>query len=147
MLKGIPKILTPELLKVLCEMGHSDRIVIGDGNFPAESMGRDAIVIRCDGHGIPELLDAILTVFPLDAYVEKPVSLMALMDCDKGRVETPIWDEYKAIIAKHDPRGADAVGEIERFAFYEEAKKCYAIISTGEGAIYANLILQKGVIA
>ena len=147
MLKGIPKILSPELLKVLCEMGHSDRIVIGDGNFPAESMGRDAIVIRCDGHGIPELLDAILTVFPLDAYVEKPVSLMALMDCDKGRVETPIWDEYKAIIAKHDPRGADAVGEIERFAFYEEAKKCYAIISTGEGAIYANLILQKGVIA
>lgn len=146
MLKGIPKILSPELLKVLCEMGHSDRIVIGDGNFPAESMGKDSIVIRCDGHGIPELLDAILTVFPLDAYVEKPVSLMALMDCDKGKVETPIWNEYKDIIAKHDPRGADAVGEIERFAFYEEAKKCYAIISTGEGAIYANLILQKGVI-
>ena len=146
MLKGIPKILSPELLKVLCEMGHSDRIVIGDGNFPAESMGRDAIVIRCDGHGIPELLDAILTVFPLDEYVEKPVSLMALMDCDKGKVETPIWDEYKRIIEKHDCRGRDAVGEIERFAFYEEAKKCYAIISTGEGAIYANLILQKGVI-
>jgi len=147
MLKGIPKILSPELLKVLCEMGHSDRIVIGDGNFPAESMGRDAIVIRCDGHGIPELLDAILTVFPLDTYVEKPASLMALMDCDKGKVETPIWDEYKAIIAKHDARGAAAVGEIERFAFYEEAKKCYAIISTGEGAIYANIILQKGVIS
>ena len=147
MLIGIPKILSPELLKVLCEMGHSDRIVIGDGNFPAESMGKDAIVIRCDGHGIPELLDAILTVFPLDAYVEKPVSLMALMDCDKGRVKTPIWDEYKKIIAKHDERGENAVGEIERFAFYEEAKKCYAIVSTGEGAIYANLILQKGVIS
>ena len=146
MLKGIPKILSPELLKVLAEMGHSDRIVIGDGNFPAESMGRDAIVIRCDGHGIPELLDAILTVFPLDTYTDKPVSLMALMDRDVGRVETPIWDEYKAIIAKHDERGAEAVGEIERFAFYEEAKKCYAIISTGESAIYANLILQKGVI-
>jgi len=146
MLKGIPKILSPELLKVLAEMGHSDRIVIGDGNFPAESMGRDTIVIRCDGHGIPELLDAILTVFPLDTYTDKPVSLMALMDIDVGRVETPIWDEYKAIIAKHDERGAEAVGEIERFAFYEEAKKCYAIISTGESAIYANLILQKGVI-
>ena len=64
MLKGIPKILSPELLKVLAEMGHSDRLVISDGNFPAESMGKDAIVIRCDGHGVPELLDAILQVFP-----------------------------------------------------------------------------------
>jgi L-fucose mutarotase len=146
MLKGIPKILSPELLKVLCEMGHSDRIVIADGNFPAESMGKDSIVIRCDGHGVPELLDAILTVFPLDTYVEKPVTLMALMERDKGRVETPIWEEYKKIIAKHDERGAASVGEIDRFDFYEEVKKCYAIISTGESAIYANLILQKGVI-
>lgn len=146
MLKGIPKILSPELLKVLCEMGHSDRIVIGDGNFPAESMGKNCKVIRCDGHGIPELLDAILTVFPLDAYTDKPVSLMKLMDRDVGRVETPIWDEYKAIVAKHDERGADAFGEVDRFDFYEEAKQCYAIISTGESAIYANLILQKGVI-
>ena len=69
MLKGIPKILSPELLKVLAEMGHSDRLVISDGNFPAESMGKDAIVIRCDGHGVPEILDAILQVFPLDSYV------------------------------------------------------------------------------
>lgn len=146
MLKGIPKILSPELLKVLAEMGHSDRIVIGDGNFPAETMGKNAIVVRCDGHGIPELLDAILTVFPLDTYVEKPVTLMALMERDVGRVATPIWDEYKAIVARHDARGADAVGEIDRFDFYDEAKKCYAIISTGEGAIYANVILQKGVV-
>ena len=146
MLKGIPKILSPELLKVLCEMGHSDRLVIGDGNFPAESMGKNAIVIRCDGHGVPELLDAILEVFPLDTYTDHPVNLMELMDQDKGRVETPIWDEYKAIVAKHDPRGADAIGNIERFAFYEEAKTCYCIISTGESAIYANVMLQKGVV-
>lgn len=146
MLKGIPKILSPELLKVLCEMGHGDRIVIGDGNFPAESMGRDAIVIRADGHGATELLDAILTVFPLDTYVSKPVILMELMECDRGKVETPIWDEYKKIIAKHDARGGEAVGEIDRFDFYDEAKKCYAIISTGEGAIYANVMLQKGII-
>ena len=79
MLKGIPEILSPELLKVLCEMGHSDRIVIADGNFPSESMGKDAIVIRCDGHGVPEILDAILQVFPLDTYVENPVNLMQLM--------------------------------------------------------------------
>ena len=144
MLKNIPKILSPELLKVLCEMGHSDRIVIADGNFPSESMGKEAIVIRADGHGAAELLDAILTVFPLDTYVDAPVSLMQVMPGDT--VETPIWDEYKKIVAKHDERGEKAFGEIERFAFYEEAKKCYAIIATGEGALYANLILQKGVI-
>ncbi|MBQ7861176.1 MAG: fucose isomerase [Clostridia bacterium] len=144
MLKNIPKILSPELLKVLCEMGHSDRIVIADGNFPSESMGKNAIVIRADGHGAAELLDAILTVFPLDGYVEAPVSLMQVMPGDT--VETPIWDEYKKIVAKHDERGEKAFGEIERFAFYEEAKKCYAIIATGESALYANLILQKGVI-
>ena len=108
MLKGIPAILPPELLKVLCEMGHGDRIVLSDGNFPAESMGKDAVVIRCDGHGVPELLDAILQLFPLDTYVEKPVSLMEVVPGDP--VETPIWDVYKDIIQKHDPRGGNAVG-------------------------------------
>ena len=146
MLKGIPKILSPELLKVLCEMGHSDRLVIADGNFPAESMGKDAIVIRMDGHGVPEILDAILQVFPLDTYVEKPVNLMELMPNDVGRVETPIWDVYQEIVTKHDERGADAVGNIERFAFYEEAKTAYAIIATGESAIYVNVMMQKGVV-
>jgi L-fucose mutarotase len=144
MLKGIPKILSPELLKVLAEMGHSDRIVISDGNFPAESMGKDAIVIRCDGHGVPELLDAILKVFPLDSYVEDPVNLMEVMKDDN--VETPIWDTYKDIVAKYDDRGAAAIRNIERFAFYEEAKKAYAIVATGESALYANVMLQKGVV-
>lgn len=146
MLKGIPKILPPELLKVLSEMGHSDRICIADGNFPAESMGKNAIVIRMDGHSIPEILDAILTLFPLDSYVEKPATLMKLMERDEGRVKTPIWDEYAEIIAKHDERGKEALGNIDRFDFYEEAKKCYCIIATGESAIYANIMLQKGVI-
>ena len=144
MLKGIPSILSPELLKVLCEMGHSDRIVIGDGNFPAESMGKDAIVIRCDGHGVPELLDAILQVMPLDTYVEKPMNLMEVMPGDP--VETPIWDTYNEIVAQHDKRGAACVVNIERFQFYEEAKKAYAIIATGESAVYANVMLQKGVV-
>ena len=129
MLKGIPEILSPELLKVLCEMGHSDRLVIADGNFPVESMGKNAITIRCDGHGVPELLDAILQLFPLDTYVEKP-----------------IWDTYKEIVAKHDDRGAKAIGNIERFEFYEQAKTAYCIISTGEKALYANVMLQKGVV-
>ena len=144
MLKNIPQILSPQLLKVLCEMGHSDQIVISDGNFPAESMGKDSIVIRCDGHGVAELLDAILTVFPLDTYIDKPVNLMEVMPGDD--VETPIWDTYKEIIQKHDNRGAETVGTIERFKFYDEAKKAYAIIATGEKALYANAILQKGVV-
>ena len=144
MLKGIPKILSPELLKVLCEMGHSDRLVIADGNFPSESMGKNVKVIRCDGHGVPKLLEAILTVFPLDTYVETPVLLMQVMPGDN--VETPIWDEYKEIITKHDERGEKAIGQTERFAFYEEAKTAYAIIATGESALYANVMLQKGVV-
>lgn len=144
MLKNIPPILSPELLKVLCEMGHSDQIVISDGNFPAQSMGKDSIVIRCDGHNVPELLDAILKVFPLDTYVDHPVNLMEVMPGDN--VKTPIWDTYKEIIKKYDSRGEDVVGTIERFKFYDEAKKAYAIIATGEKALYANIILQKGVV-
>lgn len=144
MLKNVPKILSPELLKVLCEMGHSDRLVIADGNFPSESMGKNAIVIRADGHGTSEILDAILKVFPLDTYVEKPVNLMQVMPGDS--VETPIWDEYEKIVSKNDERGKNAIGQIERFAFYEEAKKAYAIIATSEGALYANIMLQKGVV-
>jgi L-fucose mutarotase len=93
---------------------------------------------------VPELLDAILQVFPLDTYVEKPVSLMAVVPGDK--VETPIWDVYKNIIAKHDDRGAATVQNIERFSFYDEARTAYAIIATGESALYANIMLQKGVV-
>jgi len=147
MLKNIPPILSPELLKVLAEMGHSDRICLGDGNFPGSAMAKakNAIFLRADGHGIPELLDAILQVMPLDTYVDTPVMLMEKMDCDKD-LHIPVWDEYKKVVAKHDERGGDAVGAYERFAFYEQAKDCYCILQTGETAIYANIILQKGVI-
>lgn len=144
MLKGIPKILSPELLKVLCEMGHSDRIVIADGNFPAESLGKGAVVIHMDGHGTSEILEAILQVFPLDTYVEHPVNLMQVVPGDL--VETPIWERYEEIVQKADERGKNAVGQIERFSFYEEARRAYAIIATGESALYANIMLQKGVI-
>lgn len=147
MLKNIPPILSPELLKVLCEMGHSDRICIGDGNFPGAAMAKagGAIFLRADGHGVPELLDAILQVIPLDTYVEKPAILMEKMDRDKD-LNIPVWETYKDIVSKHDSRGAEAVGNIDRFDFYDEAKKCYCIIQTGETQIYANIILQKGVI-
>ena len=143
MLKGINPILSPELLKILMEMGHNDEIVIGDGNFPGQSL--NARCVRCDGHGVPEILDAILQVMPLDTYVDTPVMLMEKMDCDKDLV-IPVWDEYKEIIAKYDSRGAEAVGNIDRFDFYDEAKDCYCILQSGETAIYANIILQKGVI-
>ena len=144
MLKGIPPILSPQLLKVLCEMGHGDRIVIADGNFSAESAGKNCIVVRCDGHGVPELLDAILSLFPLDTYTDKPVTLMAVLPGDNA--ETPIWDVYKDIIAKYDDRGSEAVGTLSRSDFYDEAREAYCIIATGEKAIYANIMLQKGVI-
>lgn len=144
MLKGIPKILSPELLKVLCEMGHSDRIVISDGNFPAESVGKNSIVVRADGHGVPEVLDAVLSVFPLDTYVDHPAILMEVMKGDN--VETPIWDTYADILAKHDSRGKALIGNIDRFKFYDEARSAYAIVVTGESALYANIMLQKGVV-
>lgn len=144
MLKGIPEILSPELLKVLDEMGHSDRIVISDGNFPAHSVGKNAIVIRADGHGVPEILDAILRLMPLDTYVEHPVSLMEVMPGDP--VETPIWDKYREIVTRYDERGNKAISTIERFRFYKEASEAYAIVVTGEKALYANVMLQKGVV-
>ncbi|MCL2461209.1 MAG: fucose isomerase [Defluviitaleaceae bacterium] len=144
MLKNIPAILSPELLKTLCEMGHGDRIVIADGNFPAESVGKGSIVLRCDGHGVPELLEAVLALFPLDTHVGKPVTLMAVTPGDP--VETPIWDVYGQILEKADPRGKATVEHIGRFEFYDEARKAYAIVATGEKALYANVMLQKGVL-
>ena len=144
MLKNIPNIISPELLKILSEMGHSDYLVIADGNFPAESIGKECKVIRMDGHNIPEVLDAILRLFPLDSYVAHPVSLMEVMKGDN--VKTPIWNEYRLIVKEDDTRGENAFENIERFSFYEKSKKAYAIIATGEKALYANIILQKGVI-
>ncbi len=144
MLKGIPTVLSPELLKTLAEMGHGDRIVIADGNFPAHSVGKNSIVIRADGHGVPEILSAVLSLLPLDTYVEHPANLMEVMPGDP--VETPIWKEYEKIIAENDKRGASAIGYIERFRFYDEARGAYAIVVTGEKALYANIMLQKGVV-
>lgn len=138
MLKGIPSIISPELLKVLMEMGHGDELVIGDGNFPGASTNERCI--RCGGHGVPELLEAILKLFPLDTY-QKPAYIMAKTPGDT--VETPIWDEYAKIIK---PYTNEDMEQIERFAFYDRAKKAYAVVMTGESALYANIILKKGVV-
>ncbi|MBR4727443.1 MAG: fucose isomerase [Clostridia bacterium] len=139
MLKGISPILSPELLKILMEMGHGDEIVIGDGNFPAASIAQR--LVRLDGHGVNEILDAILQLMPLDTYVEAPV---ALMDNGDPAAPPPIWADYQAtVFAAGDDRPFELM---ERFAFYERAKKAYAVIATGETAIYANVILKKGVV-
>lgn len=143
MLKGIPAILTPELLKVLAEMGHGDEIVLADGNFPAESMGKDAVVIRADGHTVPEILDAVLQLIPLDQYVKEPAALMEVVPGDN--VKPVIWEEYRSLLNKHG-ENPQAVEMMERFAFYERAKKACAIVATGETAIYANILLKKGVV-
>ena len=142
MLKGISPMLSPELLKVLCEMGHSDTIVIADGNFPAETMGKNGIVIRMDGHGVPEILEAILQVFPLDQYIDNPVSLMER--CEGDNADVSIWKKYDALVDKYEERGCKIIQKLERFAFYEEAKKAYCVIATSETSQYANVILQKG---
>jgi L-fucose mutarotase len=140
-LKGIPPIISPELMKVLMDMGHGDELVIADGNFPAVTNARR--LVRADGHGVPELLDAILKFLPLDDRVEKPVALMAVM---KGDPTKPaIWDRYREIVATHDQRAA-SFEMVERFAFYERASKAFAVLATGEAALYANVILKKGVI-
>ena len=139
MLKNISPIISPELLKILMEMGHGDEIVIGDGNFPAASMAQR--LVRLDGHGVPEILDAVLKLMPLDTYVECPV---ALMDNGADGDEPPIWNEYKKIVTENE--GEKKFQLEERFAFYDRAKKAYAVVATGETAIYANIIIKKGVI-
>ena len=147
MLKNIPPIISPELLSVLDEMGQGDRICIGAGNFRGSSVAEaeGAILLRADGHGVPALLDAILQLIPLDEYVDTPAMVMEVTPQDAG-LKVPIIEEYKEIVTKYDNRGAAAFGSYERFEFYEQAKKCYCILQTGETAIYANIILQKGVV-
>lgn len=140
MLKGIPSILSPDLLKILMEMGHGDTIVIADGNFPSSTCGQR--VVRLDGHNVPEILEAILKLFPLDTYSEKPISLMSVVPGDN--VVPTIWDTYETII-KNNFDKFTSFGFVERFDFYEKAKDAYAVIATSEKALYANIILTKGV--
>jgi L-fucose mutarotase len=141
MLKHIPKIISPDLMKILLEMGHSDAIVIADGNFPASTCAKR--LIRCDGHGVAEVLSAILKFFPLDSYSEHSVFLMQVVPGDT--IKPTIWEEYKSIVEKLEPIGSE-FEFVERFEFYERAKNAYAVIATSEAALYANIILKKGVV-
>ncbi len=141
MLIGIPPIISPELIKVLMEMGHGDEIILADGNFPAAACAKR--LVRSDGQNVPELLDAVLQFFPLDPYVDHAVGLMAVVPGDPA--EPTIWDEYKKILQKHDSnfKGFEFV---ERFAFYERTREAYAVVATSEKALYANVILKKGLV-
>ncbi len=142
MLKNIPKLLSPELLKILCEMGHGDEIVIADANFPSANYGKR--VIRADGISGAKMLEAVLSVFPLDTYSDPNMILMKLMDCDVGKIDPVIWKEYEKVANQKDDNVR--IGNIDRFDFYDRAKDAYAVIATGEEAVYANIILKKGVI-
>ncbi len=141
MLKNIPPIISPDLMKTLMEMGHGDEIVLADGNFPAASVAQR--LLRCDGHGVPELLEAILKFFPLDTYVDQPAALMSIVPGDP--TEPTIWETFEAVIKKSGAQFVD-FNYVDRFAFYERAKKAYAVVATSEKALYANIILKKGVL-
>ena len=140
MLKGLNPLLGPELLKILRAMGHGDEIAIVDGNYPADTDAKR--LVRMDGHGVPEILDAILSVMPLDEFVPDCAFRPAAYN-DPERRE-PIFGEFEALIEKHEPKrhltvlvGAD---------FYNRVKGCYALIATTEARLYGNIVLKKGVI-
>lgn len=139
MLKGIPSILSPQLLKIMMEMGHGDELVIAGGNFPAETCGRQ--VVRLDGHGVAPLLDAVLQFFPLDACVERPVTLIQTAS---GEPQPDIWKTFATTISRYEPNAKTVF--TERYAFYERAKKAYAVVATGDPSVYADILLRKGVV-
>jgi L-fucose mutarotase len=141
MLKNIPQLMPPELMKIIMEMGHGDELLLCDGNYP--KFGCPERCVRMDGHGICEILDMLLQFFPLDSYVEHPAVLMAVLKGDPYKPE--IWEQYREIGKKHE---ADGLREepVEKPAFYERGRHCYACVATGEKALYANVILKKGVV-
>ena len=141
MLKGIDPVLGPELLAVLRAMGHADEIVIADSNFPAAANARR--LIRADGISGTRIARAIASVMPIDDFVPNAAFRMAVVG--KPDEIPPIIPQYAAILKDAGYKGA--IEPIERFAFYERAREAYAIVATGEGRLYANLILKKGVVA
>jgi L-fucose mutarotase len=140
LLKGISPLLSPELLAVLCRMGHGDEIVLADAHFPGETMGRR--LLRADGLQIEGLLDGILSLFELDSYYPAPLIMMAVVQGDK--LDPAVEKGYRKVIDRHAPK-APAIARLERFAFYERSKQAFAIVMTGDTRKYANIILKKGV--
>lgn len=141
MLNGIPAILPPELVKYMMEMGHGETLTISDAHFPAASYGIRSVC--CPGVTAPQLLDAILTLFPLDKYVDVQVELMQVVKGDNIGVP-PVWKTIEETVEKHDKDAK--IGFRERFDFYEESKKSYVIVQSGDTAQYANIIVRKGIV-
>jgi L-fucose mutarotase len=141
MLKGISPLLSPELLAVLARMGHGDDLVIADGNFPAEGVARR--LVRADGHGVVPLLQAVLELLPIDTFVDDPILVM--QPVDSSAPEPPIWTSFRAALQRAEHRPIPLV-PIERHEFYARTKQAFAVVATGETAVYANLMLKKGVV-
>ena len=140
MLKKISPLLSPELLSVLCRMGHGDEIVLADAHFPGESLNPQ--IVRADGLKIADLLDAILPLFELDAYVDDPVVMMAAVEGDT--LDPEVEQAYREAIDRHAP-DTPAIERVDRFAFYERAVQAFTVVMTGETAKYGNILLKKGV--
>jgi L-fucose mutarotase len=140
MLVGISPLLSPELLATLCRMGHGDEVVLADAHFPGETMGRRCL--RADGLQVADLLDGILPLFCLDAYVQAPLSMMAAVDGDQH--DPGVESAYRSAVDRYWP-DTPPIAHLERFAFYERAKEAFAVVMTGDTAKYGNLILTKGV--
>lgn len=140
MLKGISPVISPELLKVLCEMGHGDELVLADANYPGASMAKR--YLRADGLSVTNLLEGIAPLFPFETYAAP----LAMMEVVAGDVFDPsIESQFMEVIRRSDPAVASPV-RLEKFAFYERSQNAYALLMTGERRLYANIILKKGVI-
>ncbi len=142
MLKGIPPAISPELMYTLMKMGHGDELVLADGNFPADSHAQR--IVRADGLSVPDVLEAIGKLYPLDQYVDAAAFVMQPVTGDPP--EPPIWKQFAELLEASEGKPVE-LKQVERFAFYEQAKKAYAVVATSETALYANLILKKGVVA
>jgi L-fucose mutarotase len=140
MLKGVPPIISPELMKTLMEMGHGDEIVFADGNFPAASNAKR--LIRYDGHNIIDILSAVMPFFPLDRSAARSAAVMAP---DAGEPAPAVWDSYHSVIKQYEP-AFQGFEQVERFAFYERARQAFSIIATSDTAPRGNLIIKKGVV-
>ena len=138
MLKGISPYLSPELLKILAEMGHGDEILLADAHFPGHTLGQR--VVRADGLSVSQLLDAILPLFELESADDA----LAMMQRDDNAAHDEVEADFLAVVRRHAVRTRPAA-RVARQAFYERAKAAYCVVMTGEVRPYGNLILKKGV--
>lgn len=140
MLKGISPVISPELLKLLSEMGHGDELVLADSNFPGASMANR--LLRSDGLSITALLEGIAPLFPFEPYTDPLV--MIKVDAGK-KIDPAVEADFMQVIRRHDPSVPSPI-RIDRFAFYERARNAYGVVMTGETRLYGCLIIKKGVI-